>query len=53
MNRKKELHINLQDESNPSDEFLSAIKEAEEEYKSGKIKKFRSIDKAVAHLKQI
>lgn len=51
--RRKELHIDLQDESNPSDEFLGAIKEAEEEYKGGKIKKFKTIDDVVAHLKQI
>lgn len=52
--RKKELHINLQeDESNPSDEFLEAIKEAGEEYQSGKIKKFKNINEAISHLKTI
>ena len=52
--KRKELHISLnEDESNPSDELIEAIKEAEEEYKSGKIKRFGSIDDAIAHLKQI
>lgn len=51
---KKELHINInEDESNPSDELIEAIKEAEEEYKSGKMKKFENIDEAIAYLKQI
>ncbi|MDD5731377.1 MAG: type II toxin-antitoxin system RelB/DinJ family antitoxin [Patescibacteria group bacterium] len=51
---KKELHISLnEDESNPSDELLEAIKEAKEEYKSGKMKSFKNMDSFIAHLKQI
>lgn len=52
--RKKELHINLrEDESNPSDELLDAVKESRAEYKSGKIKKFKNIDNLVSHLEKI
>jgi addiction module RelB/DinJ family antitoxin len=51
---KKELYIHLnEDESNPSDELLGAIKEAREEYKSGKMKSFKDMDSFIAHLKQI
>ena len=52
--KKKELHINLnKDESNPSDELLEAIKEAGYEYKNGKMKRFKSFDSLITHLKQI
>jgi addiction module RelB/DinJ family antitoxin len=52
--RKKELHINLrEDESNPSDELLDAVKEARKEYRSGKIKKFKNIDNLISHLEKI
>lgn len=52
--RKKELYISLnEDESNPSDELLLAVKESKEEYKSGKVKKFKNINDAISHLKQI
>ncbi|MFH1564763.1 MAG: hypothetical protein ABIC82_02855 [bacterium] len=52
MNRKKELNINLQEDgSNPSDEFIEAFKEAEKDYKSGKIKKFKNINNAIAYFK--
>jgi addiction module RelB/DinJ family antitoxin len=51
---KKELYISVnEDESNPSDELIEAVKEAEKEYKSGKMKKFESIDDAIAYLKKI
>lgn len=52
--KRKELHISLnEDESNPSDELLEAVKEARYEYKSGKMKKFKSIDSLITHLEQI
>lgn len=52
--KKKELHINLnEDETNPSEELLSAIKEAKAERKTGKLKKFKNIDLAIAHLQKI
>lgn len=52
--RTKELHINLkEDESRPSKELLTMIKEAREEYKNGKIKKFKNIDAAITHLEKI
>lgn len=51
---QKELHIGLnEDESNPSDELLEAIREAKKEYKSGKMKGFKDMDSFIAHLKQI
>lgn len=50
---KKEIHINLnEDESNPSDELLEAMREAKEEYKSGKMKSFKNMDEAIAYLDQ-
>ncbi len=52
--KKKELHISLnENESNPSDELLEAIKESRKEYKSGKMKDFKSIDSLITHLEQI
>ena len=52
--KKKELYISLDwNESNPSDELLEAMKEAEEEYKSGKMKSFKNMDGFIAHLKNI
>ncbi|MFH1191955.1 MAG: type II toxin-antitoxin system RelB/DinJ family antitoxin [bacterium] len=51
--KKKELYISLnEDESNPSDELLEAVNEAREEYKSGKMKKFKSIDGLIAHIEK-
>jgi len=51
---KKELYINLnEDESRPSDELIDAIKEAEAEYKTGKMKSFKSTDDAIAYLSKI
>ena len=51
---KKELHINInEDESNPSDELLEAMRGAKKEYKSGKMKSFKDMDSFIAHLKQI
>ena len=50
---KRELHIDLDwDESQPSDELLEAMKEAKEEYKSGKMKSFDNTDEAMAYLDQ-
>ena len=52
--KKKELYISLnEDESNPSNELLEAVKKAREEYKSGKMGGFKSIDGLIAHLEQI
>lgn len=47
--KKKKLYISLdEDESNSSDELLEAVKEAREEYKSGKMKKLKTIDDMAA-----
>lgn len=54
--KKKKLYISLdldEDESNPSDELLEAVKEAREEYKSGKMKGFKSIDGLITHIEKI
>ena len=50
---KKELYVSInEDESRPSDELIEAIKEAEEEYKSGKMKSFKNTAEAIAYLDQ-
>lgn len=50
----KELHISLnEDESNPSDELLGAVKEARKEYKSGKMKGYKDIDSLIARLEKM
>ena len=52
--KRKEIYINLnEDESHPSDMLIEAMREAKEEYESGKMKKFKSIDDFIAHLKKI
>jgi addiction module RelB/DinJ family antitoxin len=52
--KKKEIYISLnEDETNPSDELLEAVKEAREEQKSGKMKRLKGIDGLMAHLEQI
>ncbi|EKD56617.1 MAG: hypothetical protein ACD_58C00132G0004 [uncultured bacterium] len=52
--KRKELYISLNnDESNPSDELLEAVKEAQVEYKSGGMKGFKNINDLITHLEQI
>jgi addiction module RelB/DinJ family antitoxin len=52
--KKKELYISLnQDESDPSDMLLEAIKEARTEYQSGQMRSFRKIDNLIAYLEKI
>lgn len=52
--KRKELYISLnEDESNPSEELLKAVKEARCEYKNGKIKGFKSIDNLINYLEKI
>ena len=51
---KKELYVSLnQDESNPSDDLLNAVKDAREEYKSGKMRKSKGIEGLIARLEKI
>lgn len=50
----KELHISLNDEElNPSDELLEAIREARKEYKGGKMKSYKNIDSLITRLEKI
>lgn len=50
----KEIHISLnEDESNPSDELLEAVKEARKEYKKGKMKSHKDIDSLISRLEKI
>ena len=52
--KKKELYISLnENESNPSDELLGAVEEFKKEYKSGKMKRFKSLDNLIEHLEKI
>jgi len=52
--QKKELYISLnEDESRPSDELLSAVKEAQQEYKKGKLKGFKNLDQLAVYLSKI
>ena len=52
--KKKELYISLnENESNPSDELLGAVEEFKKEYKSGKMKGFKSLDNLIEHLEKI
>lgn len=51
---KKELYINLnEDESHPSKELIAAAKEAHQEYKKGKLKGFKNLDKLAIYLSKI
>ena len=50
----KALHLDLQEEElEPSDELIASIKEARKEYKSGKMKRFKSIDDFSAYLDKL
>ncbi|MFH1048440.1 MAG: type II toxin-antitoxin system RelB/DinJ family antitoxin [Patescibacteria group bacterium] len=50
----KELHISLnEDESNPSDKLLEAVKEARKEFKGGKMKSCKSIDSLITRLEKM
>jgi addiction module RelB/DinJ family antitoxin len=52
--KKKELYISLnENESNPSDELLGAVAEFKKEYKTGKMKRFKSLDNLIEHLEKI
>lgn len=52
--KMKELHISLnENESNPSDELLEAVKQARKEYKSGKMKSYKNIDSLITRLEKI
>lgn len=52
--KHKVIYLNLdQDESNPTDELLASVKEAEEDYKKGVLKSYDDIESAIEHLRKL